>query len=218
MSAMADKIMKRVRAKGRGWVFTPKHFIDFGTRGSVDMALSRLAQASQIRRIGRGLYDYPQLHDKLGALTPDAEMLAQAVSAQSGDRLAPSAAAAANHLGLSNQVPARSSYATTGRTRVRIAAGRSITLKHSRAPVLVNASEAANGVVQVLAGLGRNKVDAAAIARLASRLDGKDLQALLKGRAAMPGWMGDVVLRLDAHHRSALDAIRGGKRPPEGLS
>lgn len=76
MSAMADKIMKRVRAKGRGWVFTPKHFIDFGTRGSVDMALSRLAQAGEIRRIGRGLYDYPQLHDKLGALTPDAEMIA----------------------------------------------------------------------------------------------------------------------------------------------
>ena len=49
MSAMADKIMKRVRAKGRGWVFTPKHFIDFGTRGSVDMALSRLAQAGEIR-------------------------------------------------------------------------------------------------------------------------------------------------------------------------
>ena len=44
---MADKIMKRVRAKGRGWVFTPKHFIDFGTRGSVDMALSRLAQAGE---------------------------------------------------------------------------------------------------------------------------------------------------------------------------
>mgnify|MGYP000278786219 CR=1 FL=1 len=49
MSAVADKIMKRVRAKGRGWVFTPKHFIDFGTRGSVDMALSRLAQAGEIR-------------------------------------------------------------------------------------------------------------------------------------------------------------------------
>ena len=93
MSAMADKIMKRVRAKGRGWVFTPKHFIDFGTRGSVDMALSRLAQAGEVRRIGRGIYDYPQMHDKLGALTPDAEMIAQAVSAQGGERIAPSAAA-----------------------------------------------------------------------------------------------------------------------------
>lgn len=218
MSAMADKIMKRVRAKGRGWVFTPKHFIDFGTRGSVDMALSRLAQASEIRRIGRGLYDYPQLHDKLGALTPDAEMIAQAVSAQCGDRLAPSAAAAANRFGLSTQVPARSSYATTGRTRVRNAVGRSVTLKHSRAPVLGNASDAANGVVQLLASLGRNKVDANAIAHLSVRLDDKDLAALLKGRPVMPGWMGDVVLRLNAHRRGSIGAVRGGKNSPERLS
>ena len=218
MSAVADKIMKRVRARGRGWVFTPKHFIDFGTRGSVDMTLSRLAQASQIRRIGRGLYDYPQLHDKLGALAPDAEMIAQAVSAQSGDRLAPSAASAASGLGLSTQVPAKPSYATTGRTRVRIAAGRSVTLKHSRAPVLGHASQTANGVVQVLASLGRNKVDADAIVNLSARLDDKDLAALLKGRPVMPGWMGDVVLRLNAHRRGAIGAIRGGKNSPERLS
>jgi len=218
MSAVANKIMKRVRAKGRGWVFTPKHFIDFGTRGSVDMALSRLAQAGEVRSIGRGLYDYPQLHHELGALTPDPEMIAKAVSAQSGDRLAPSAAVAANRLGLSTQVPARSSFATSGRTRVHMAAGRTVTLKHSRAPVLGHASEAANGLVQVLAGLGRHKVDAEAIAHLAARLDGKDLQTLLKSRPAMSGWMGDVVLRLDAHHRSALDAIKGGKKSPEGLS
>lgn len=219
MSAMADKIMKRIRAKGRGWVFTPKHFIDFGTRGSVDMALSRLAQAGEIRRIGRGLYDYPQLHDKLGALTPDAEMIAQAVSAQSGDRLAPSAAVAANRLGLSTQVPARTSYATTGRTRVRQAAGRSVTLKHSRAPVLDNASEAANGVVQYLAGLGRANVDADAISQIAARLDDRDIQALIKGRPAMPGWMGDAVLRIGIVQQSQTSVkIRGGGKPLEGLS
>src|SRR3546814_9640215 len=60
MSAVADRIMKRVRGKGCGWVFTPKQFVDFGTRGSVDMALSHLAHAGDIRRIGRGLYDYPR--------------------------------------------------------------------------------------------------------------------------------------------------------------
>jgi hypothetical protein len=196
MSAVADKIMKRVRAKGRGWVFTPKLFIDFGTRGSVDMALSRLAQAGEIRRIGRGLYDYPQLHDKLGTLSPDAGMVARAVSAQSGDRLAPSAAAAANTLGLSTQVPAKSNYATTGRSHVRKAAGLTVTLKHSRAPVLSHASEAANGVIQFLAGLGRNKVNGEIISQLAERLDDKDAHALLKGRAQMPGWMGDVVLKI----------------------
>lgn len=33
-----------------------------------------------------------------------------------------------------------------------------------------------------------------------SRLDDKDVQALIKGRPAMPGWMGDVVLRIWAAH------------------
>jgi len=58
------------------------------------MALSRLAHAGDIRRIGRGLYDYPRQHAKLGALSPDSGQVTQAFSAQSGDTLAPSEAAA----------------------------------------------------------------------------------------------------------------------------
>lgn len=198
MSAMADRIIKRVRAKGRGWVFTPKHFIDFGTRGSVDMALSRLAQAGEIRRIGRGLYDYPRLHDKLGALSPDPTDIARAVSVQSGDKLTPSGAAAANQLGLSAQVPAKISYATTGRSRVKCIAGRRLTLRHSRAPVIDNAPESVNALVQALAQLGRGKVDDVAIRRLAARIDYRDLQILTRARPQMPGWMGDAVLKMGA--------------------
>src|SRR3546814_18032379 len=135
MSAVADRIMKRVRGKGCGWVFTPKQFVDFGTRGSVDMALSRLAHAGDIRRIGRGLYDYPRQHDKLGALSPDPGQLAQALSAQSGDALAPSGAAAANNLGISTQVPARVGYPTRGRPRPAQAGGPRRPLQHRRPPV-----------------------------------------------------------------------------------
>lgn len=200
MSAMADKIMKRIRGKGRGWVFTPKHFLDFGTRGSVDMAMSRLAQSGAIRRVGRGLYDYPRLHGAIGMLSPDATGLADALATQSGDRLAPSAAAAANYLGLSTQVPAKTSYATTGRTRVKKAAGRSFTLRHSRAPVLDTASDTANSVLQVLGQLGKAKVDADTIQRLAVQIDDRDMKQLLQARMRMPGWMGDVILKIDNIH------------------
>src|SRR4051794_124851 len=151
MSGMTNRIMNRVRSKGRGWVFTPRHFIDFGTRGSVDMALSRLAKGGDIRRIGRGLYDYPVKHDKLGSLTPDPVRVAEALSKQSGDQLATSGATAVNRLGFSTQVPARTSFATTGCSRTKKAAGRSFTLKHSRAPVLANAPDSVNAVVQALA-------------------------------------------------------------------
>lgn len=200
MSAVADRIMKRVRGKGRGWVFTPKQFVDFGTRGSVDMALSRLAHAGDIRRIGRGLYDYPRQHDRLGNLSPDPGQVAQALSAQSGDALAPSGAAAANSLGLSTQVPARASYATSGRTRTAKAGGRSVTLKHSRAPVL-DAPESVNAIVQALAHLGKGNIDADVIGRFAARLDDAGTRALVAARPAMPGWMGDIVLKIQASRR-----------------
>lgn len=200
MSAMADRIMKRIRGKGRGWVFTPRHFLDFGSRGAVDMALSRLVQSNTIRRIGRGIYDYPRLHDTLGALSPDPAVLADALAVQTGDKLAPSGAAAANQLGLSTQVPARASYATSGRTRVGKAGGRSLTLRHSRAPVLDQASDTANAVLQALAQLGRKDVDADVIQRLAARVDDSDMKQLLQARPAMPGWMGDVILKIGSVH------------------
>lgn len=200
MPAMADRIMKRIRGKGRGWVFTPKHFIDFGSRGSVDVAISRLVQSGLIRRLGRGLYDYPRQHDTLGVLSPETVTIADAIATQSGDKLAPSGAAAANSLGLSTQVPARASYATSGRTRVAKAAGRSVTLRHSRAPVLDHASDTANAVLQALAQLGKAQVDADVIRRLATRIDDRALKQLLQARPSMPGWMGDVILKIDTVH------------------
>jgi hypothetical protein len=175
----------------------PKQFVDFGTRGSVDMALSRLAHAGDIRRIGRGLYDYPRQHDKLGALSPDPGQVAQALSAQSGDALAPSGAAAANSLGLSTQVPARASYATSGRTRTAKAGGRSVTLKHSRAPVL-DAPESA--IVQALAHLGR-AISTRMRSGASPRGSTMPVRVRSSGRPAMPGWMGDIVLKIQASRR-----------------
>ena len=196
MSAVADKIIKRVRGKGRGWAFTPKDFLDLGTRASIDMALTRLVQAGQIRRIGRGLYDYPKLHDKLGALTPDADSIAQAVATQSGDKLSASGAQSANRLGISTQVPAKASYATSGQTRVKKVAGRTIALKRSRAPILDDASPDANAVLQLLAHVGKANIDDDLIHRLASQLDDRDLKALRKAQPLMPGWMSDAVLKI----------------------
>jgi len=201
MAAVADRIIKRVRGKGRGWAFTPKDFLDLGTRASVDMALSRLAQQGHIRRIGRGLYDYPKLHAKLGALTPDADTIAQAVAIQSGDKIFTSGAQAANLMGISAQVPAKASYATSGSTRVKKVGGRTIALKHSRAPILDNATPGANAVLQLLSHVGKANIDDDLIRRCADRLSQQDLRALKKAQAAMPGWMSDAVLKISvAHH------------------
>src|SRR3546814_17414589 len=97
MSAVADRLMKRVRGKGCGWVFTPKQFVDFGTRGSVDMALSRLAHARDIRRLRRGPYDYPSPPAPLHALHTNPGTLPPPPSPQHGHAPHPPGAAAPNH-------------------------------------------------------------------------------------------------------------------------
>ena len=61
MIGIADKIMRKARAHGKGkWICTPRDFLDLGSRAAVDQALTRLVKAGQLRRVGRGLYDLPR--------------------------------------------------------------------------------------------------------------------------------------------------------------
>ena len=71
MISLAEKIMERVSAHGRGkWVCTPKDFLDLGSREAVDQALSRLVKAEQLRRVGHGLYDRPRMSKLLKRMAP----------------------------------------------------------------------------------------------------------------------------------------------------
>lgn len=196
MNAIANTITRRIRAKGRGWVFTPKDFLDVGARATVDQTLARLARKGAIRRLDRGLYDYPKQHDKLGTLSPSADDLAQAIAAKTGDRIFPSGAAAANYLGLSTQVPARPVYLTNGTSRTKKVAGRTITLKHARVPIMNRITDQTNFMLQALSYLGQNNIDDTVIQQCADRLDNRDMKDLSASVSRVPGWMADVILRI----------------------
>jgi len=196
MTNITNKITRKIHAKRRGWVFTPKDFMDFGSRAAIDQTLSRLARKGMIRRLDRGLYDYPKQHAVLGTLSPDADRIADAVSAKTGDKVFPSGAMAANYLGLSTQVPAKPSYLTNGASKVRKIAGRTLTFKHARVPILDNAPARVNYTLQALSYLGKDNIDADMIKRCAKRLDSRDLKALNTFRAVVPSWMADVILKI----------------------
>ncbi len=196
MSAMADKIMKRVRAKGRGWVFTPKHFIDFGTRGSVDMALSRLAQAGEIRRIGRGLYDYPIDHLSFGRIPPSADAVARALASRHAVRLQPTGAYAANVLGLSEQVPTRIVFLTDGPSR-RIKFGRQeIVLKGTTPRNVATAGRKSGTIIQALRHIGQRNANDKTLAILKRQLTVQDRAQLLKDLRHAPDWVADIMRQL----------------------
>lgn len=87
VSSVPSRIVKRARSSGRGSVFTPSDFLDLGDRDSVDQALSRLAKAGRLRRLARGLYDFPKVHPKLGPLSPAPDDIAQALARETGSQV-----------------------------------------------------------------------------------------------------------------------------------
>ena len=78
-----NKIINRIRGTGRGWSFSPRDFLDFGERPTIDSALHRLAQRGDVRRIIRGIYDYPRFSELLQQqLSPDIDQVARALGTQ----------------------------------------------------------------------------------------------------------------------------------------
>ncbi len=186
--SVPDRIMTHVRASGRGSVFTPSDFLAAATRSSVDQALSRLVKIGQLRRLARGLYDFPKLHPKLGALSPAPDDVAKALARESGSQVQIAGARAANALGLSTQVPAQSTYLTDGPSRRVVLGKRVVDLRHASPKHLIAPGSPAGTVVQALRHVGR--VRAADVAQVAAqRLSANDKKMLASTAVQAPAWM-----------------------------
>ncbi len=74
-------------------------------------------------------------------------------------------------------------------------------LKHTRAPMLDNATDHANTVPQAIAHVGKDGMDSDIIHQFADRLGDADMKALIDAQPKMTGWMGDAVLGIaEARH------------------
>lgn len=186
--SVSDRVMRRVRASGRGSVFTPSDFLAVAARSSIDQALSRLVKGGQLRRLARGLYDFPKMHPKLGALSPAPDDVAHALARETGSQVQIAGARAANALGLSTQVPAQSTYLTNGPSRRVVLGKRVVDLRHASPKHLVAPGSAAGTVVQALRHVG--PVRAADVARVAARqLSANDKKTLASSAVQAPAWM-----------------------------
>ena len=61
-NSIEKQVLSRIYGNGRGWAFSSKDFADIGR---VDMALKRLQEKGTIRRVIRGIYDYPRYGELL---------------------------------------------------------------------------------------------------------------------------------------------------------
>jgi len=187
-----SQTLKRIRGHGKGWVFTPNHFKDLGTRDAVASALKRHKQAGLIRQLAQGLYDYPKTDPELGILEPSIDDIVSVLAGRDVVRLQPTGAYAANLLGLSTQVPMKITYLTDGLPKTVTIGKRQIILKRTTPRNMAMAGRVSGLVAQALRYLGKDHVDHSMIDRLRDRLDGPAQAQLLKDVRYVPAWIAKV--------------------------
>jgi hypothetical protein len=189
MQTIDSKLKNRIYGHGRGSVFTPNDFLDLGGRDAVDKALSRLATRGEVRRLARGLYEYPREHPELGTLSPDIEKVAKALAGKDRLRLQPAGAYATNLLGLSEQVPAKAVFLTDGPSRTVKIGRQEIQLRRTTPRNMAAAGRLSGLLMQAFRHLGRQHITEQRMAHLKRTLPAKERNQLLKDLPLAPAWM-----------------------------
>ena len=187
---LSGKLLRRIRAKGAGWAFTPSDFADLGDPRAIGMALTRLSRKGTIRRSQRGVYEIPRQHPLIGTVGAGADSVAQAIARRDALKLLPSGAHAANVLGLSTQVSAKTAYGIAGHSRVQPVAGKAqIVFRHRSPKAMALAGRASGWVAEALRNIGRDHITSDRLRPLRDRLGAKDKKQLLDDLRYVPAWM-----------------------------
>jgi hypothetical protein len=197
MQTIEDKIVSRIYGRGRGWAFGANDFsAEFG-RSTIDWALARLVASGTIRRVCRGVYDYPKFSALLQQeLSPDFDQVAQAFARKFNWRIQPAGDAALNLLGISTQVPGRLVYLSDGPNRQYDIGLYTLEFKKSALKDVGFKYRESGLIVQALKALGRERVDDAVIAAIRKQLDDAACKRVLKDTVTATGWVYETIKRL----------------------
>jgi len=173
-----------------GAVFTARSFVGMNAGPS----LSRMVRAGHVRRLAPGIWHKPENNPLIGDVPPSSPALAVAVAELDRAVVQPSGASAANVLGLSDQVPARSVFLTSGPSRFIQLGKHRVIFKHAAPRHMVGAGTLAGLIITALRHIGRTHVDDVildAVRRAVPAAERRKVARLLQGG---PAWIAEAVV------------------------
>ncbi|MFT6793411.1 MAG: hypothetical protein ACJAR1_001407 [Rubritalea sp.] len=197
MQSIDNDLVSRIYGHQRGWSFSKNDFLDLGSDVAIRQILTRLAKKGLIRRVLRGIYDYPRISKLLNTeMGPDLDQLARALARRSGWRIQPSENTALNLLGLSTQVPAQNVYLSDGPSKTYEIGKQQLTFKKRTLKESVFKHKESELVVQALKAIGQIRIDEKLQQKLAEKWTPTIWKKILRDTKTAPAWVSDIILNI----------------------
>jgi hypothetical protein len=190
----SDQIKSRINSSEPGSVYITSDFFDIAETQAVNKALSRLEQSGFIRRIMRGVYEYPEYSGFLGEnIAPDPDKVAQALARNYGWSISPCGDTALNRLGLSTQIPSVWQYVSDGPYKEYRYDNVKIRFRHRTNREISGLSPKTSLIIQALKTLGKDRITDDALSKLSSILSDEDKSTMLREARQATVWIYEAI-------------------------
>ena len=193
-----DKVFYFISGHGRGWAFSSNDLINKFTRQEIDNTLSDLTQKEKIRRVARGIYDYPKYSELLKKnLSPDIEQVSRAYARKFNWTIEVSGDTALNILGLSTQVVGKYTYLSNGSNKnYTLENGTTIEFKKSSLKNIGFKHKESSLIVQALKTLGKDRVDENIIKSIRKQIEPSKFQKILNDTQSSTVWIYETIKKI----------------------
>jgi hypothetical protein len=183
-----------IAGHGRGWAFSSSDLLEKFSRSQADNLLSELVKQGKIRRVTRGIYDYPKYSEFLKkTLSPDIDQVARAFARKFNWRIEVSGESALNMLGLSTQIVAKYIYLSDGTNRTYDIMGTTLEFKKSSLKNIGFKYKESSLIVQALKSLGQEHVSSSTIKKIRGQIDEKMYDKILKDTKTATSWIYETI-------------------------
>lgn len=193
-----EKVFYFVSGHGRGWAFSSSDLIKKFDRQQIDNVLSDLVKNKKIRRVSRGIYDYPKYSEFLKKeLNPDIDEVARAYARKFNWRIEVSGDSALNILNLSSQIQAKYIYLSDGSNKTyKILDNTTLEFKKTVLKDIGFKYRESSLVVQALKALGKEHITLEVINKIKGQIDSKMYDKILKDTQSTTVWVYEIIKQI----------------------
>lgn len=192
-----EEVFYFISGHGRGWAFSANDLMKKFTRQEADSTLSDLVKKGKIRRVCRGIYDYPKYSDFLNQeLSPDIDQVARAFARKFNWRIEISGDSALNLLGLSTQIVGKHIYLSDGENRSYNINGTTLDFKKTVLKNIGFKHKESSLIVQALKALGKNHITPKVIDKIRTQIETKMYNKILKDTQSSTIWIFETIKQI----------------------